>query len=66
MQRILRDLHTELDRVELLVAALDAFSTPVPEYEPVFRHLAPPARELRQHELHHRQLRRDAPSKPQI
>jgi hypothetical protein len=54
MRRILRDLHAELDRVELLAAALDAFSTPVPDYEPMFRHLAPPARELPQHELRER------------
>ena len=51
MERVLDNLHAELDRVELLAAALDAFQAPVPEYEPIFRHLPPPARELRQHEL---------------
>ena len=51
IQRVLYNLHAELDRVQLLAAALDAFSAPVPDYEPVFRHLSPPARELPQHEL---------------
>jgi hypothetical protein len=46
MQRVLSNLHAELDRVEFLAAALDAFSAPVPDYEPVFRHLSPPVREL--------------------
>jgi hypothetical protein len=51
MRRVLSDLHAELDRVELLAVALDAFSAPVPDYEPVFHHLAPPARALGKHEL---------------
>jgi len=42
IQRALRNLHAELDRVEL-AAALGAFSAPVPDYEPVFRHLPPAA-----------------------
>ena len=40
------DLHRAMDRmrvdftrVEILTAALRAFSRPVPDYEPVFRHL---------------------------
>jgi hypothetical protein len=31
-------LRADLDRVELLTAALSAFQRPVPEYEPTFRH----------------------------
>lgn len=31
-------LRADLDRVELLTAALAAFHRPVPEYEPTFRH----------------------------
>jgi len=54
MERVLGNLHAELDRVELLAAALDAFQAPVPDYEPVFRHLPPPARELHRHELRDR------------
>ena len=36
---VLHNLHAELDRVEILTAALRAFSAPVPDYEPRFRHL---------------------------
>jgi hypothetical protein len=32
-------MHADLDRVEILAAALSAFSRPVPDYEPHFRHL---------------------------
>ena len=45
MQRVLHNLHAELDRVELLAAALGAFSAPVPDYEPTFHH-----RDLGRHE----------------
>jgi hypothetical protein len=45
-ERIKRDLDDALDnmrgdvdRVELLAAALSAFSRPVPDYEPRFHHL---------------------------
>lgn len=31
-------LRADLDRVELLTAALTAFHRPVPDYEPTFRH----------------------------
>ncbi len=34
LHRVLDDLRTDIERVELLTAALDAFSSPVPEYEP--------------------------------
>ena len=44
--RIKRELHDvldsmrdDLDRIELLAAALSAFSRPIPDYEPRFRHL---------------------------
>lgn len=31
--------RAELDRIELLAAALAAFSKPIPDYEPRFQHL---------------------------
>ncbi len=37
--RAVEALRADLDRVELLTAALVAFSRPVPEYEPTFRHV---------------------------
>lgn len=37
--RALDSMRAELDRVELLSAALEAFSKPVPDYEPGFQHL---------------------------
>jgi hypothetical protein len=56
IDRVKRDLHgaldtmrTELDRVELLAAALSVFSRPIPDYEPRFRHL--PSVPLSAHEL---------------
>ena len=46
VDRVKRELHRsldvmrgDLDRVEILAAALGAFSKPVPNYEPTFRHL---------------------------
>ena len=46
LERLKGDLHglvdsmrADLDRVELLVAALNGFSRPIPGYEPRFRHL---------------------------
>ena len=39
----------ELDRIELLAAGLAAFNTPIPSYEPTFRHL--PQLNLTVHEL---------------
>lgn len=35
----LDNMRGDLERVELLAAALCAFSRPVPDYEPRFRHL---------------------------
>ena len=49
MSGALRNVHAELERVEILAAALYGFSAPVPDYEPTFRHLAPA--ELGRHEL---------------
>jgi len=39
MQRALSNVHAELERIEILAAALDALSGPVPDYEPSFHHL---------------------------
>ena len=39
LDRAMDTLRTDLDRVELLTAAMCAFSRPVPEYEPSFRHV---------------------------
>lgn len=36
--RAVEALRADLDRVELLIAALAAFSRPVPDYEPSFHH----------------------------
>jgi hypothetical protein len=37
--RALDNMRTEMDRIEILTAALAAFSRPVPDYEPGFQHL---------------------------
>ena len=46
IERVKRELNrafdqtrAELDRIEILAACLAAFNTPVPGYEPTFRHL---------------------------
>jgi hypothetical protein len=46
MDKIKRELHRAMDsirsdltRVEILAAALSAFSRPVPDYEPAFLHV---------------------------
>ena len=41
--------RAELDRIEILAAGLAAFNTPIPGYEPTFRHL--PQVNLGAHEL---------------
>ena len=41
--------YADLERVEILAAGLAAFSTPIPPYEPRFRHLQRP--DLKAHEL---------------
>ena len=53
----LRNVHAELERVEILAAALYGFSAPIPDYEPTFHHLSPV--QLNQHELDDRK-RHDA------
>ena len=45
----LRNVHAELERVEILTAALYGFSAPIPDYEPTFRHISPV--QLNRHEL---------------
>lgn len=49
VDRALDRMHGELRRVEILTAALSAFSRPVPDYEPAFQHLH--RQELSTHEL---------------
>ena len=39
LDRAVAALRLDLDRVELLTAALNAFARPVPEYEPSFQHV---------------------------
>lgn len=46
VERLKHELHCaldrmrhDIDRVEILAAALSAFDQPVPDYEPAFRHL---------------------------
>ncbi len=41
--------RAELDRIEILAAALAGFNAPIPNYEPTFRHL--PQLNLNVHEL---------------
>jgi len=45
----LRNVHADLERVEILTAALYGFSAPIPDYEPTFRHVSPA--QLNRHEL---------------
>jgi hypothetical protein len=47
--RVIDHTRADLDRVEILTAALSAFSKPVPDYEPAFRHMHSLA--LNQHEI---------------
>ncbi|MGH6666003.1 MAG: hypothetical protein ACREB2_14060 [Pseudolabrys sp.] len=39
LDEALGTMRSELDRVELLAAALSVFSHPIPDYEPRFHHL---------------------------
>lgn len=39
LHRLFENIRGDLDRIELLVAAIGAFSRPIPDYEPGFRHL---------------------------
>lgn len=47
--RAFDNTRAELDRIELLAAGLATFNTPIPSYEPTFRHL--PQLNLTVHEL---------------
>ncbi len=49
LQATLDSMSHDLDRVELLTAALTGFSRPVPDYEPAFLHLHNAT--LREHQL---------------
>jgi hypothetical protein len=48
----LHNVRAELERVEILAAALYGFSKPIPDYEPTFQHVAPG--QLNRHEIHAR------------
>ncbi len=50
-----QNVHTELERIEILAAAIYGFSAPVPEYEPTFQHL--PTARLTRHEISGRDAR---------
>jgi hypothetical protein len=39
LNRAFEKTRVELDRIEILAAALAAFSAPIPSYEPRFHHL---------------------------
>lgn len=41
LARALDDVHVDLERIDILVSALNAFSKPVPDYEPAFQHIHP-------------------------
>ena len=55
LSRAVETLKSDLDRVELLTAALSAFHRPVPDYEPTFQHthrMSLSAHELRNENEH--------------
>ena len=39
LHRVLDHMRADLDRIEILMAALTAFSKPIPDYEPAFQHM---------------------------
>jgi hypothetical protein len=39
LKRAIANMRADLERVELLSAALNAFNKPVPDYEPGFKHV---------------------------
>lgn len=39
MYRVLDHMRSDFDRIEILAAALSAFSKPIPDYEPAFQHM---------------------------
>jgi hypothetical protein len=49
LRRVLDHVRADLDRIEILTAALNAFSKPVPDYEPAFQHINGLA--LKQHQI---------------
>ena len=49
LRRVLDNMNADIDRVEMLSAALAGFSRPVPAYEPAFHHLH--AVTLRDHQI---------------
>jgi hypothetical protein len=57
LSRAVEKLKVDLDRVELLTAALSAFHRPVPDYEPTFRHTQ--RMDLTAHELRSETERRN-------
>ena len=36
---VLDNMRADLDRIEILTAAMSAFGRPIPDYEPSFRHM---------------------------
>jgi hypothetical protein len=49
LHRALDKTRADFDRIEILAAALSAFSRPIPDYEPAFRHM--PYQTLSEHEI---------------
>ena len=49
LQSLLSAMSRDFERIEILAAALAAFNRPVPDYEPMFRHLGHAA--LGEHDL---------------
>ena len=39
LHRVLDNVRADLDRIEILTAALSAFCRPIPDYEPSFQHM---------------------------
>ena len=39
LHRVLDNVRADLDRIEILTAALSAFCRPIPNYEPSFQHM---------------------------
>ena len=51
LMRSLDNMRADLNRVEILTAAMSAFARPVPNYEPRFRHIRDLA--ISAHEMEH-------------
>jgi hypothetical protein len=54
LHHVLHNLRADVERAEMLTAALDAFSKPVPDYEPTFRHFSALGAQLNRFELRDR------------